>query len=123
MNEIRQFFDDYNSAFERTSADIAEFYAAPCITARMGAATLNTTREDTAAFFASVLEKYRAMGWTRGEILKLESRPLGNNSCIAMVHWAYQDATGKTLAESHFSYNLYRIDGEWKILLQTRHDT
>ncbi len=123
MNEIRRFFDDYNAAFQTTPAAIAEFYSAPCITARMGAATLNTTRQDTAAFFASVLEKYRGMGFTRGEIVKLESLPLGVNSCIATVHWAYQDDARQTLAESTFSYNLYKIEGDWKILLQTKHDT
>lgn len=121
MSEIRRFFDEYNAAFDRPAA-IAEHYSAPCITARMGAATLNTTREDTAAFFASVLEKYRGMGWTRAEIVKLESWPLGVNSCIARVQWAYQDDAGKTLWESTFSYNLYRIEGDWKILLQTLHD-
>ena len=122
MNEIRRFFDDYNAAFETTPAAIAEFYSAPCITARMGATTLNTTRQDTANFFASVLEKYRGMGFTRGEIVKLESWPLGVNSCIATVRWAYQDDGGKTLWEWTFSYNLYRSDGVWRILLQTMHD-
>jgi len=123
MNEIRRFCDGYNAAFETTPAAIAEFYGAGCITARMGVATLNTTRQDTADLFASVLEKYRGMGFARGEIVKLESWPLGVNSCIATVHWAHQDDAGKTLAESTFSYNLYRIEGDWKILLQTRHDT
>lgn len=122
MSEIRQFFDDYNAAFQTTPAAIAEFYSAPCITARMGAATLNTTRHDTAAFFASVLEKYRAMGCTRGEIVKLESWPLGVNSILANVHWAYKDDAGTTLWEWTFSYNFYRSDGVWRILLQTMHD-
>lgn len=122
MNEIRRFFDDYNAAFGRTSADIAEFYAAPCITARVGTATLNTTREDTAVFFASVLEKYRAMGCTRGEVVNLESQPLGVNSTLATVRWAYKDDAGKSLWEWTFSYNLFRVDGAWKILLQTMHD-
>jgi hypothetical protein len=122
MIEIRQFFDEYSAAFYITPAAIAEFYSAPCITARMGTAALSTTRQDTAAFFASVLEKYRGMGWTRGEIMKLESWPLGVNSVLATVRWAYQDDAGKTLWEWTFSYNLYRIEGTWKILLQTKHD-
>jgi hypothetical protein len=89
----------------------------------MGSPSLNLKRRDCETFFASVLEKYRARGWTRGEILKLESQPLGVNSVFATILWAYKDGAGKTLWEWTFSYNLYKSSGEWKILLQTLHDS
>ena len=122
MNEIEQFFDAYAAAFEQGPAAIAQTYHAPCITARMGVSTLNATRQDLERFFASVLEKYRAMGWAGGERLSLESQPLGANSAFATVRWAYKDTSGRTLWEWTFSYNLYRSEGAWKILLQTMHD-
>jgi hypothetical protein len=53
----------------------------------------------------------------------LESQVLGANSVLATVRWAYKDASGKTLWEWTFSYNLYKSSGAWKILLQTLHDT
>ena len=122
MSEIRQFFDAYNAAFDEGPAAIAQHYHAPCITARMGIPTLNATKQDVEGFFASVLEKYRAMGWDRGQLVSLESQTLGTNSTLATVRWAYQDDSGKTLWEWSFSYNLYKSDGVWKILLQTMHD-
>ena len=121
--EIRRFFDAYNESFEKGPGSIAYFYHEPCVTARMGSPTLNPTRKDCETFFASVLEKYEARGWTRGEILKLESQPLGVNSILATILWAYKDKAGKTLWEWTFSYNLYKSNGEWKILLQTLHDS
>lgn len=80
MSEIRQFFDAYNASFEQGPAAIAQLYHAPCITARMGVPTLNVTPKDVEVVFASVLEKYRAMGWADGAIVSLDSRPLGVNS-------------------------------------------
>jgi len=123
MSEIRQFFDAYNASFEQGPAAIAQMYHAPCITARMGVPTLNATRKDVEVFFASVLEKYRAMGWASGEMVSLDSQPLGVNSTLATVRWAYKDTSGKTLWEWTFSYNLYKSARAWKILLQTMHDS
>ncbi len=122
-DEIRQFFNAYNASFEKGPEAIAEFYSAPCITARMGVPNLNVTREDTARFFGPVLEKYRARGWAYGEILNLEHHPLGVNSTLATVRWAYKDKAGNTMWEWTFSYNLYKREGSWKILLQTMHDS
>jgi hypothetical protein len=122
-DDLRKFFDAYNASFAQGPSTIADFYHEPCITARMGAARSNATRKDTAAFFAPVLDKYRAQGFARGDILSLESQPLGVNSVLATVRWAYKDASGKPLWEWTFSYNLYRSNGAWKILLQTMHDS
>jgi hypothetical protein len=85
MNEIRRFFDEYNASFEKGPAAIAQLYHAPCITARMGVSTLNATRKDVAVFFAAVLEKYRAMGVAGGDLVSLDSQPLGVNSTLATV--------------------------------------
>ena len=122
MSDIRQFFDAYSAAFDEGPAAIAQHYHAPCITARMGIPTLNVTRHEVEGFFASVLEKHRAMGCARGQLVSLESQALGINSTLATVRWAYQDDSGKTLWEWTFSYNLYKSDGVWRILLQTMHD-
>lgn len=42
---------------------------------------------------------------------------------MTTVRWIYRGANGETLWESTFSYNLYRSQAAWKILLQTMHDT
>ena len=121
--EIREFFEAYNKSFEQSPAEIAKFYHEPCITARMGTANLNVRRADAEAFFAAALEKYRARGWVRGEIKSVRSERFGQNSALAVVDWAYKDKENKTIWEWTFSYNLYRQDGGWKIILQTLHDS
>jgi hypothetical protein len=55
-------------------------------------------------------------------MLSLDSHPIGSNSTIATVRWKYTDTAGKSLWEWTFSYNLYKTNGKWKILLQTMHD-
>ena len=122
-DDLRKFFQTYDVAFTRGPSTIAEFYYEPCITARTAVARLNVTRKDTEAFFGPVLEKYRAQGFARADIVSLESQPLGINSVLATIRWAYKDTSDKTLWEWTFSYNLYKSNGAWKILLQTMHDS
>jgi hypothetical protein len=121
-SELRSFFQSYGDAFLRTPADIADFYAAPCITARQGQVRLNVTHADVEAFFTDVLARYRAQGSAGGEIETFASTPLGVNSIAATIKWAYKDSSGSVLWEWTFTYNLYRVSDGWKILLQTLHD-
>jgi len=122
-SELRAFFDSYGQAFLKTPGDIADFYAAPCITARQGQVRLNATRADVEAFFADVLKRYRAQGFTGGEIKTFESTSLGRNSAAVTIKWAYKDASGNVLWDWTFTYNLYNCHDGWKILLQTLHDS
>jgi hypothetical protein len=121
-SELRSFFQSYGDAFLGTPADIADFYAAPCITARQGQVRLNVTQEDVEAFFTDVLTGYRAQGGAGGEIKTFASTRLGVNSIAATIEWAYKDSLGSVLWEWTFTYNLYRGSDGWKILLQTLHD-
>ena len=120
--DLKAFFDRYNASFGEGPAAIADFYFEPCITARMGQSRLNATRKDTEEFFGQALGKYRGQGFHHGKILGFESRPIGANSALATIQWSYNDASGKSLWQSTFSYNLYKSNGAWKILLQTMHD-
>ena len=120
--DVKQFFESYGASFLIGPNAVAEFYHEPCITARMGATHLNVTRRDTEEFFAKALEAYRAKGFAGGAMLSLDSRAIGSNSAIATVRWVYEDTAGKPLWEWTFTYNLYRSDGKWRILLQTMHD-
>jgi hypothetical protein len=122
VNGVRAFFEAYGDSFTKGPAAIAAFYAEPCITARAGNVRLNATRQDTETFFAGVDANYRERGFRQGAIVFLIEQSLGANSAIATIQWAYRDARGGTLWESTFSYNVYKLDGGWKILLQTMHD-
>jgi hypothetical protein len=39
-----------------------------------------------------------------------------------VIHWSYSDVEGHVQWGAIFSYNLYKRDRAWKILLQTMHD-
>ncbi len=120
--EVTAFIEAYRDSFSQGPRAIAGFYSEPCVTARMGVVRVNPTRNDTESLFAEVDEKYRAAGFTYGDILALDVQPLGSASALATVRWAYKGVRDDTLWETTFSYNLYRRDGAWKILLQTMHD-
>jgi len=123
IDELRKFFDAYNASFQEGPSAIAEFFYEPCITARMAVPCLNATRKDTEQFFAATLENYRARRVSYADITSIDAQPLGANSVLATLRWACKDTSGKTLWEQAFSYNLYKSNGAWKILLLTLHDS
>ena len=122
-DEVKRFFEAYRDAFSRGPRAIAEFYSAPCLTARMGAVRLTATRGGIEALFADLDARYRAKGFTHATILAQDIQQLGANSVLATVRWAYKGAQDQTLWEATFSYNLYRCEDGLKILLLTLHDS
>jgi hypothetical protein len=122
-DEITKLIHAYGDAFRLGPSAIVEFYWEPCVTVRMGVVRVNQTREDTERLFAEVDASYRARGFTYGEPLAIDVQPLGANSALATVQWAYNGACAELLWKTTFSYNLHRRDGAWKILVQTMHDS
>jgi hypothetical protein len=122
LDEVKAFIEDYRHALGRGARAIAELYAEPCLTVRMGVARVNTTRRDIERFFDDAGAHDRARGCTHGEIISLDVQPLGPHSALATVQWAHMGACEELLWKSTFSYNLYRRDGVWKILVETMHD-
>jgi hypothetical protein len=122
-DEVKRFFEAYRDSFSGGPRAIAKFYSEPCVTARAAVVRLNSTLKDTELLFEDIDQRYRARGFTHAAIVSLDARSLGSNSVLATVHWAYKGARDETLWETTFSYNLYRRDGAWKILLLTTHDS
>ena len=121
--EVTKFIQAYRDSFGHGPSVIAEFYSEPCVTARMGVVRMNPTRIDTELLFAEEDARCRARGFTHADILTMDVQPLGFNSALATVRWAYKGACEEMLWKTTFSYNLYRRDGIWKILVQTMHDS
>ena len=122
-DEVTKFIEAYRDSFGHGPSAIAGFYSEPWVTAGMGAVRVNPTRNETELLFAEVDATYRARGFTHGDILTMDVQPLGSNSALATVQWAYKGACEEMLWKTTFSYNLYRRDGVWKILVQTMHDS
>ena len=120
--DVTKFIEAYGGAFSRGPSAVAEFYAEPCVTARMGVVRVNLTRKETESLLTEVDATYRARGFTHGDVLAIHVEPLGANSALATVQWGYKGACEELLWKTTFSYNLYRRDGAWKILVQTMHD-
>lgn len=119
---VTKFIEAYRDSFSRGASAIAEFYSEPCVTAATGVVRVNPTRKDTELFLAEVDATYQARGFTHGDVLTMHVEPLGSNSALATVQWAYKGACEELLWKTTFTYNLYRRDGVWKILVQTMHD-
>ena len=123
LEEVTKFIEAYRGSFSHGPNAIAAFYSEPCVTATMGVVRVNPTRHDTELLLVEVDAGNRARGFTHGDILNMDVQALGSNSALATVQWAYKGACEEMLWKTTFSYNLYRRDGGWKILVQTMHDT
>jgi len=121
--EVTTFIEAYRDSFSHGPSAVAEFYSEPSVTVGMGVVRVSPTRNDTERLFAEVDATYRARGFTHGDILTMDVHPLGSNSALATVQWAYKGACEEMLWKTTFSYNLYRRDGDWRILVQTMHDS
>ena len=122
QDAVKRFFETYREAFSRGASAVAELYSEPCVTVRMGVVRVNATRKDTESLFAEIEKNYRAKGFTHSDVLTLKAQSLGSTSALATVQWAYKNRKNETLWETTFSYNLYRPDGAWKILVLTMHE-
>jgi hypothetical protein len=121
--EVTKLIEAYRDSLSHGPSAIADFYAEPCVTAGMGVACVSATRNDTKLLFVEVEAGYRARGFTHADIVASDVQPIGSNSAFATVQWAYKGACEELLWKTTFSYNLYRRDGIWKILVQTMHDS
>lgn len=121
--EVEQFMKAYGNSFSEGPRVIASFYSEPCVTARAGVVRVHSTSKDIETLFVQVDKDYRARGFTHGAMVTMDVQLLGSNSAFATVRWAYKNIHEETAWETTFSYNLYRRNGAWKILVQTMHDS
>jgi NTF2-like protein (DUF6841) len=120
--DARVFLDAYRDSFAKGPAAIASFYAEPCVTARMGSVRINISQSDTAALFSEVDKQYRARGYTHADYDLSDVRNLGVNAALVTARWSYKGADRQVIWRATFTYNLYKREEGWKILLQTMHD-
>ena len=123
LEEVTKFIEAYRGSGSHGPDVIAEFYSEPCVMAGRGVVRVNPARHDTELLLVEVEAEHRARGFTHRDILNMNVQALGSNSALATVQWAYKGACEELLWKTTFSYNLYRRDGVWKILVQTMHDS
>jgi hypothetical protein len=122
MHDLKAFFDAYRDSFPKGPEAVAAFYSQPCVTARAGIVRVHSSSSDITLLFEAVDKQYRDRGYTHAECSSFDCESLGANSALVMVRWAYKGPDEQTIWETTFSFNVYRRDGTWRILVQTVHD-
>ena len=121
--EVTKFIEAYGAALSYGPSATIEFYSEPCLTVEMGVARMHPTRKDMELVLGDVDARDRTRGFTRADLVTVDVQPLGSNSALATVRWASKGACEEMLGTATVSYNLYRCEGAWKILVQTMHDS
>ena len=121
--EVHIFLTAYNETFETFDATrIARFYHIPCITVR-GDGSIHSfqSNPEIEKFFHGVAEKYSSDGYRSGTFYDLEVIPIGGRSAFATLTWEQLREDKSILRKWRHSYNLVRVENNWKILASTFH--
>ena len=121
--EVTTFIEAYGAAMSYGPSAAMEFYSEPCLTVAMGAARMHPTRKDMESVLGDADARDRTRGFTRADLVTLDVQPLGSSSALATVKWASKGACEEMLGTTTVSYNLSWLDGGWKIVVQTMHDS
>jgi hypothetical protein len=121
--EVRRFFQTYVTTFASIDgAAIAKLYHAPCVTVRGdGSVICLQTREELQAFFQKVADGYYREGFRSGPFANLEVVAIGTRSALASLDWEMLREDKTVIRRWRQSYNLLRVESEWKILASTFH--
>jgi hypothetical protein len=122
-DEIKKIFDDYNRTFaERDGAAISMFYSVPSLSMRGDRSThCFQSREELAAFFQEVADRYEREGASGARFLDLAVQPIGGRSVLATLEWQNTRPDGSVVRKWRQSYNLIRPDDRWQIFVSTFH--
>ncbi len=69
-----------------------------------------------------LLASYKEHGYKKGNLAGVEVKPTGAWSAAVTVHWIIDHFNGSVLRDFYTTYNLFRQDDVWKILVITNHD-
>lgn len=120
---IRSFFDAFVTAFSQfDGALIATRYSAP-YQALMASGELQSfsSEQAIAAYFQSVLDRYRAAGCVACRYHALDALSVGPNGVLASVTWSLLDREGEVIQFWRESYNLARTPEGWRIFASMDH--
>lgn len=104
-DDVTKFIEAYRDSLSHGPSALTAFYAEPSEQA--------LAERDAAD---------RARGFTHAELRALDVHPLGSDSALATVRWAYKGACDELLWTAMVSYTLDGRDGAWKILVETPHE-
>ena len=121
-DELSKFVERYRAALGDGPRALAELYAEPCVSAQAGTVRVHPTRADIEQRAAQIDAGYRTRGFTHADLLTMSLQRLSADSALAIVRWAYKGACEELLWTTTCSYEFYRYEGAWKIVVETVHD-
>lgn len=121
--ELVSFFDRYAATFDAFDpAAITAFYHVPCMMIQAGRAVALRSREAVLANMAALVDLHRAQGYERASFAGLRRASLGLSFVLVTVPWTLHLGDGASRAFLN-TYELGKIDGEWRILVSTTHES
>jgi hypothetical protein len=81
------------------------------------------SREELQSFFQKIADTYHQEGSRRSKYVDLEVGAIGSRSALVSLTWELLREDGSTIRRWRQSYNLLRLDQDWKILASTFHQS
>ena len=123
LSQTQSFFDRYASEFDRSNWQaFAYHYFEPAFSVRAdGSVATLANRNAVADFFSRVWSTWRPEGYSRFGISDLSATPIGEQSALVTLTWHLLRGDGSQIRQWNQSYQLLRVEGEWKVLSSTFH--
>jgi SnoaL-like domain len=123
VTEFDSFFSHYAERYMVSDVDaISAVYEAPLLAVREGRAIHLSDRTAVRDHLTELMAAYQKAGAARADIADINVMNLGKSSAMVTVHWGVIDAAGALMHDFHTTYQVLRVDGEWRILSYTNHD-
>jgi hypothetical protein len=87
-----------------------------------GSVIMLATSEELFEHGKGFLAAYKEHGYKKGNLADIEVNQLGAWRAAVSVHWIIDHVNGSILRDFYSTYNLFRQEGEWRILVTTNHD-
>ena len=118
-----EYFANFAKCYDNFDHErLAQFYFAPTLMVKNGSVVTLSTSSDVLAHLKNLLSSYREHGYKKGNVAGIEVQIMGDWSTLVTVHWIIDHTNGSIMRDFKSSYNLFKHNGDWRILTTTNHD-
>jgi NTF2-like protein (DUF6841) len=118
-----EYFINYARCYDEFNPEhLSQFYFAPTLMVKDGSVVVLSTPEEIFGYLNGLLASYKEHGYKKGNIAGVEIKQLGGWTVAVTVHWIIDHVNGSILRDFYSTYNLFRHDSDWRILVTTNHD-
>jgi hypothetical protein len=117
------YFANYVKGYDAFNSEhLLQFYFTPTLMVKNGSVVVLATPEEIHAHLKNLLASYKEHGYKKGNLVGIKVEQWGDWSAAVTVHWIIEHVNGSILRDFYSTYNLFRQEGEWRILVTTNHD-